>query len=149
MSHVPMIFQFQDSRSAALAYSTLIEIGYHTHRTEEAGQAIVQVFVERSELTSALEITQAYGGELMAAEPGTTEHPAHDPGNDTSGNVYSAAYAMDMIPIPAHLVNEELEGQVDSGIGDEGAIESSESSSSADFDPSGKDYDGFEAGVHL
>lgn len=144
MSHVPMIFQFQDRKSAALAYDTLKEIGYHVHRAEQADQAVVQVFVDHSELTSALEIAQAHGGDLIAAEAGTGENQEFGSTSEndrqqvvTGGQLFNTAYGMDMVPIPAHLVNED-------SIADEMS-----SAEAPDFDPSGDDYDGFPAGVHL
>lgn len=118
MSSVPIVFRFQDDGSAALAYDTLLEIGYHAHQDEQEGQWIVQVFVDHSELTSALEIAQAHGGELLLADEGITADEGDEDddsgvyiGGDLTdaagGQLFNTAYGLDMIPIPAHLVNED------------------------------------------
>lgn len=133
MSHVPMIFQFKDRHAASLAHDTLTEIGYHVHMADRGDQPVVQVFVDHSELTSALEIAQAHGGDLLPAEEQTYASAA-DVDTSGEGQLYNMAYGMDMVPIPAHLVNE-----------DAGA----DAPLSSDFDPSGDDYDGFDAGVHM
>ncbi|MEK3721503.1 DNA/RNA helicase [Paenibacillus sp. FSL H8-0034] len=115
MSSVPIVFRFQDDGAAALAYDTLLEIGYHAHQDEQEGQWIVQVFVDHSELTSALEIAQAHGGELLLLDEGTTGDEDDDSGVFTGGDLtdaaggqlFNTAYGLDMISIPAHLVNED------------------------------------------
>jgi hypothetical protein len=156
MSHVPIVFQFQDNRSAALAFDTLSEIGYHVHQAEQRGYKIIQVFVDHSELTSALEIAQAHGGELLSEEDAHVEFEGDvaavaDYVDAGDGQLYDAAYGMDMVPIPAHLVNEDL--AADSLYPDDtfasAAGDGVSAQSSSDFDPSGDDYDGFPAGVHI
>lgn len=156
MSHVPMVFQFPDARSAALAYDTLSEIGYHVHRAEQGGQAVVQVFVDHSELTSALEIAQAHGGDLRSAEDAEVDFAGDvaavaDYVDAADGQLYDMAYGMDMVRIPAHLVNEEsyadLPGEPEGAVAVSGTGDAAASVS--DFDPSGDDYDGFPGGVHL
>ncbi|WP_240414116.1 DNA/RNA helicase [Paenibacillus periandrae] len=115
MSSVPIVFRFQDDGAAALAYDTLLEIGYHAHQDVQEGQWIVQVFVDHSELTSALEIAQAHGGELLLSGEGTAGDEDDDSGVFIGGNLtdaaggqlFNTAYGLDMIPIPAHLVNED------------------------------------------
>ncbi|MDF2815428.1 MAG: hypothetical protein K0Q81_1628 [Paenibacillus sp.] len=155
MSHVPMVFMFPDSKAASLAYDTLTELGYHAHHNEQKGQSVVQVFVDHSELTSALEITQACGGELTVEEQDMQvehEHNTRMIEDETAGrNVYNTAYGMDMIPIPAHLVNEDTSTDY-SGSASEAVSFSNDGASSGtakDFDPSGDDYNGFDAGIHM
>ncbi|SFK95959.1 hypothetical protein SAMN03159341_102391 [Paenibacillus sp. 1_12] len=118
MSYVPIVFRFPDDRSASLAYDTLVEIGYHVHQAEQEGQTIVQVFVDHSELTSALEIAQAHGGELMLADEEITGEGDDGAGSDkfagieltdtAESQLFNMAYGMNMVPIPAHLVNEDM-----------------------------------------
>lgn len=138
MTTAPIYFQFTDKRSALLALDTLQEIGFRAdmleHRHPEH-KPTLQVAVDKGDLTSALEIIQAHGGRLC--ETKDTMEP----------EVYTSAYDLDNIPIPAHTVTEDLpeyylEGH-DRGPGDTGNNEDDL------FDPSRDDYDHFSAGVRL
>lgn len=85
-------FQFKDAAGLSHAFDTLQELGYDPVR--EQGQ-LLHIHIERQDLTSALEIAEACGGQLVE-EAGRSEM-----------NVMDEAYGMHMIPIPAHLVNED------------------------------------------
>ena len=85
-------FRFKDSHSSQIAYDTMRELGYQP--VLETGDDVFHIHVHRQDLTSALEIAASQGGELI--EEGKEERMMIDD-----------AYGMDMIPIPAHLVNED------------------------------------------
>lgn len=87
-----IMFDFADDKSALSACDTLQELGYEPMMHE--GNR-VHIHVEGSDLTSALEIAQAHGGELV--EQSTI----------TSGAITNTAYSLDAITIPAHIVNED------------------------------------------
>lgn len=140
MSSAPIFFQFDSQETAALAQDTLEELGYEVGRHLETGKPMLHVIVDRGDLTSALEIAQSYGGKLLERE-----------GAPDESRTFDMAYDMDgMIPIPAHLVNEDWNDQY----ADVSASAFVNKSSGAyndegEFDPSGDDYDHFDAGVHM
>ncbi|RKN65147.1 hypothetical protein [Paenibacillus ginsengarvi] len=125
MSEAPIYFEFSDSSAAVMALDTLSELGYHAHATELDGKPGVQVYIDKNDLTSALEIAQASGGMLLS-----TERAAAD------ADSYKLAYELDSVPIPAHLVNEDWSESYFSGDG---------AATSEAFDPSGDDYSHFSA----
>ena len=84
-------FRFNDPHNAAMAYATLNELGYQPVKSGNA----VHIHLDRGDLTSALEIAMAHGGQL-AGEAALEESAVID-----------TAYEMDAIPIPAHTVNED------------------------------------------
>jgi len=92
MDNRALMFQFPDETSASKACSTLDELGYDP---QPHGVGRLHIHVEREDLTSALEIVQSHGGELIA------ESPAED------AALTAAAYDLDALPIPAHTVNED------------------------------------------
>ncbi|WP_152396461.1 DNA/RNA helicase [Paenibacillus guangzhouensis] len=102
MQHSAISFQFRDSHSARLAFDTMQELGYEP-RIDNAVGTQLHIHVEHADLTSALEIAQAYGGELQA-QAEMTEMAVHD-----------EAYGLDhLIPVPAHVVNEDwVDGYAD------------------------------------
>jgi hypothetical protein len=87
-----LLFDFNDEDSASLACETLRELGYETVLHEGSR---MHVHLEGSDLTSALEIAQSHGGQLV--EQAQIEADA----------VTDSAYSLDAIAIPAHLVNED------------------------------------------
>ncbi len=87
-----LLFDFNDDDSAALACETLRELGYETVLHEGSR---MHVHLEGSDLTSALEIAQSHGGQLV--EQAQIDADA----------VTGSAYSLDAIAIPAHLVNED------------------------------------------
>jgi len=84
-------FAFQDEHDAAMAYATLNELGYTPVRSGDT----VHIHLERGDLTSALEIAMAHGGQLCSQAALTDD------------SVLNSAYDMGAIPIPAHTVNED------------------------------------------
>ncbi|QJC51012.1 hypothetical protein HGI30_05175 [Paenibacillus albicereus] len=75
-----LLFRFHDAESASVAAATLLELGYDA---AAQGAQEVGLSLRGSDLTSALEIAFAHGGELDVPEE-------------------------DVIPIPAHIVNEDF-----------------------------------------
>lgn len=92
MARNALMFQFPDAGSADKACGTLYELGYDP---QPHGLAALHIHVEREDLTSALEIAQSHGGELVSVS--ACEETA----------LTSAAYGMDALSIPAHTVNED------------------------------------------
>ncbi|TNJ65853.1 hypothetical protein FE784_13105 [Paenibacillus hemerocallicola] len=139
MSQAPIYFEFPDSAAAAIALDTLTELGYHAHATGQEGKAGVQLYIDHNDLTSALEIAQANGGNLLDTDttPAETES-------------YSMAYDLDSVPIPAHVVNEDWPESYYTSAGGGTIGSADENGADPDlFDPSGDDYDRFSAGVRL
>lgn len=136
MRSAPITFRFPDGRSALLAFDTLQELGFHVELLEEghSRHPQLQVNVEKGDLTSALEIVQAHGGNLKETQDSGTE-----------SEVFDSAYGLDGIPIPAHTVTEDLaEEYLHSG-----AHPDAESGHEEYFEPSAEDYDRFPAGIRL
>jgi len=79
-------FQFQDANSAFSAYEMLEELGYDL-RFRGTTHTDIEIVIERSDLTSALEIAQAHGG-LLDGEVASASH------------VYKQAYGLHEIRIP-------------------------------------------------
>ncbi|CAM3619117.1 DNA/RNA helicase [Marinicrinis lubricantis] len=105
-------FQFQDRRDAYYAFDTLMELGYQPVFQDEGAYPMVQIHMERNDLTSALEIAQAHGGTLVEERDGG------------ASDVYDTAYEMaDELSIPAHIVNEDFSEAYMRGDG-EGALQS-------------------------
>lgn len=92
MAHRALMFQFPDETSASKACGTLDELGYDP---QPHGVGRLHIHVEREDLTSALEIVQSHGGELIS------ESAAEDV------SLTASAYNLDSLPIPAHTVNED------------------------------------------
>lgn len=141
MSSAPLCFQFDSQKEAILARDTLEEIGYRISGHSHSDKPVLHVIVDRHDLTSALEIAQAHGGTLVQV--------GNSP-NETEG--FAMAYDMEgLIPIPAHLVNEDLiENEPDVSAS---AYDNRSSGAYNDkrelFDPSGDDVNGFDAGIHM
>lgn len=150
MSLAPIYFQFLDKKAALLALDTLQEVGFTAdlleHRHPEH-KPTLHVLVEKADLTSALEITQAHGG--MLCETGHMSEP----------EVYTSAYGLEGLRIPAHTVVEDLPETYLSGsdaslaeaerLVARNAKEQASEDDANQFDPSGEDYDHFSAGIHL
>lgn len=140
MSSAPIYFQFTEKKAALLALDTLQELGFTADLLDlrhPDHKPVVQVGVEKGDLTSALEIAQAHGGILLKSEQ-FGEEPA----------VYTSAYGLDEVPIPAHLVNEDLPESYMNG-GAAPASEPAVGGQRSGFDPSEDDYDHFPAGIQL
>lgn len=99
MDQHSILFQFPDRRSAYYAFDTLEELGYKPVMSGGEHTPFVHVHIDNTDLTSALEIAQSYGGTLIQQD---VQQEAH---------AYESAYQLpteDMISIPAHMVNEDL-----------------------------------------
>lgn len=92
MNHASIMFQFPSDAAARLAFDTLLELGYDP-QLHDGGRLHIHVIDE--DLTSALEICQSHGGELLERAP--AEEAA----------LTNVSYGLDCIAIPAHLVNED------------------------------------------
>ncbi|OXM13619.1 hypothetical protein [Paenibacillus herberti] len=80
MTNRRLLFRFTDAQSASVAAATLMELGYDA---VPQGMQEIGLSLHGSDLTSALEIAFAHGGELDVQEE-------------------------ELIQIPAHMVNEDL-----------------------------------------
>ncbi|WP_281890248.1 hypothetical protein [Paenibacillus sp. YYML68] len=142
MSSKPIFFQFATDKDAYMALDTLEELGYSVSMHTEAKQPVLQVVVDRHDLTSCLEVSQSHGGCLLETHQGERE-----------SDVYALAYHTEdgMIPIPAHLVNEDLADSepVTSASAYMNRSSGAYNDDHSEFDPSGDSYDGFDAGIHL
>ncbi|EPY05442.1 hypothetical protein PAALTS15_19793 [Paenibacillus alvei TS-15] len=87
-------FRFSDPAGARLAFDTLEELGY-TPAYDSASETELHIHVDKRDLTSALEIAEAHGGQLL------------EEASMTEMSVMDQAYGMNYIPIPAHMVNED------------------------------------------
>jgi hypothetical protein len=94
MAHTAILFRFPQEKAARQAFDTLQELGYDP-QLHEGG--LLHIHVENEDLTSALEIVQAHGGEWVEQAPAP------------SVTFVSSACEPDAIPIPAHLVHEDWE----------------------------------------
>ena len=88
-----ILFDFPDEHNTHSAYQLLLELGYDPMKHSETR---LHIHVEAEDLTSALEIAQAYGGVLVEQQRMEEELIA------------STAYGLNDIVIPAHMVNEDL-----------------------------------------
>lgn len=128
--HSAIMFDFSDNRSADLARSMLQELGYDPVMH---GDTRMHIHVDGGDLTSALEIAQSHGGQLV--EQSAIRNEA----------ITNTAYALDGITIPAHVVNEDWvdeEGQElhnHDGAGKYGEDE---------FRPDAEQYNHFSGDVH-
>ena len=92
MKKAALTFQFADKRSAYQAFDTLEELGYRPVLEAVDGLPAIHITMEGNDLTSALEIVQAHGGNLSS--------PRED-------KIYDEAYGLESLPVPAHIVNED------------------------------------------
>ena len=139
-SQTPIFFQFPDRQSARNALDTLREIGYRADEAEAEDGAAVSVFIDRNDLTSALEIAQATGGRLI------------ERGRETGLRTFRMAYDTDAVPIPAHTVVDERPDHAekqDPREDDKQVAREEENGADGAIDPSGDDYDRFSAGVTM
>lgn len=91
--HNAIIFDFPDGPNTQAAFQLLLELGYEPVRHSHTR---LHIHVEAEDLTSALEIAQAYGGELV--EQAQMQEQL----------IANTAYGFNDIIIPAHIVNEDL-----------------------------------------
>lgn len=90
-----ILFQFDDSRQAEMAYETLSDLGYDPVVQRLGDRLALHIHVENNDLTSALEIVQAHGGTLIESSKMDV------------GAMLDTAYGLEGIRIPAHTVNED------------------------------------------
>ncbi|MBB6637237.1 hypothetical protein [Cohnella thailandensis] len=131
MNHTSILFQFPQEQAARVAYDTLAELGYDP-QLHEGGR--LHIHVIREDLTSALEIVQSHGGELVESEDGNSEVES----------MACVEYGLDSIPIPAHLVNEDWVSIEENGQGELTAWDR-EQAEVRELDPDPGAYDTFEA----
>ncbi|MEO3946528.1 hypothetical protein [Gorillibacterium sp. CAU 1737] len=147
-------FQFPDSKSAMLAMDMLTEIGFHV-------KPVLRVGFDRGDLTSALEIAEAYGGSLDMAD---AHHRSPSGLPVSEREVFDTAYQLaggegtgtfEDLRVPAHTVTEDLpEAYLHPDVEAphlEGtaAVSEAETADTPSFDPSNDDFDHLEPGVHL
>ncbi|PZD95657.1 hypothetical protein DNH61_14155 [Paenibacillus sambharensis] len=125
-------FSFASSNEASMAYATLQELGYSPVREEER----VHVHIQQGDLTSALEIAMAHGGQLCG------QAAIRD------NMVIETAYDMDAIPIPAHTVNEDwAEAYASDRPGNDELRNRDDAAADMEFDPDGGEYGFFSGDV--
>jgi hypothetical protein len=135
-----ILFQFEDRRSAYNAFDTLHELGYRPVIHTEADRHQLHIHVDHSDLTSALEIVQAYGGTFVEQQ------------NSTEAPQLSEHQAMQMsyypneqgISIPAHVINEDWTEEYAKNTEEHTAAEAPDQTYEAD-----ESYDHFSADVRI
>ncbi|WP_424767369.1 hypothetical protein [Paenibacillus sp. sgz302251] len=130
-----LLFDFNDAQSAALACETLQELGYETVLHDGSR---MHVHLAGSDLTSALEIAQSHGGQLVEQT------------QIADNTLTDSAYALDAIPIPAHMVNEDWLSNFGGPEEQEGLHNRDEDDENQDeFLPDSGTYDRFSGDVHI
>lgn len=130
MSHLSAIlFDFSDVGSAAMARDLLQELGYDPVMH---GESRMHIHVDGEDLTSALEIAQAHGGQLVEQS-----HIAEEA-------VTNTAYSLDAITIPAHVVNEDWIDAEDARNRDDDATYAND-----EFLPDPGTYNHFSGDIHI
>jgi hypothetical protein len=132
-------FAFQDEHDAAMAYATLNELGYLPVKNGDH----VHIHLERGDLTSALEIAMAHGGQLCSQAALQEE------------SMLEGAYDMNAIPIPAHTVNEDwadayaMEASEELGHAPQAQLRNRDEAGADDglFDPDDRSYGFFSGDV--
>ncbi|WP_010272759.1 hypothetical protein [Paenibacillus senegalensis] len=120
----PITFHFDTAQAAEQAADTLQELGYKT-------KTALDIYIGRGDLTSALEIAQAYGGEISVSSHlnGHILDGGHKPAGDGEvawheNHAFESRQPSDQI----HAYTDEEDKW---------------------FDPSEEDYNQFSAGIHL
>lgn len=132
MSHThpsAIMFDFSESGSAEMARQLLLELGYDPvmHNATR-----MHIHVEGGDLTSALEIAQAHGGQLVEQSDIAEEA------------ITNSAYSLDAITIPAHVVNEDWIEAEDAHNRDDAAAMAED-----EFVPDAGDYNHFSGDIHI
>ena len=120
-----LLIEFPDEKSAGLAAETFDELGYEPCLHE--GRRL-HIHVRNEDLTSALEIMQSCGGSIVEQAPAESDQ------------MTNIAYGMDMVPIPAHIVNEDWDENYAAGGDAPGAMDTG-----AMNEPGDEPYNHFEA----
>lgn len=104
-----LVFQFSDQPSAEQAFDTLKELGYKPGLSRD--NRFVQIQLESGDLTSALEISQAYGG-MLAEEQGAEQlalfQQAYSVREGYEEGLASRDDTEEALLVPAHLVTEDF-----------------------------------------
>jgi hypothetical protein len=129
-----LLFDFNDAQSAALACETLRELGYETVLHDDSR---MHVHLEGSDLTSALEIAQAHGGQLV------------EQSHIDAGAMTDSAYSLDAIAIPAHLVNEDWTADGQAEYADQLHNRDDDADYKEEFLPDSGTYDHFSGDVRI
>jgi hypothetical protein len=138
MNPTPIFFEFVQERDALLALDTLEELGYSPSLLTHFIKPTLHIHVDDQDLTSALEICHAHGGELVEKSDSSAEK-----------EVYAMAYDLEgSIRIPAHVVNEDWTDDYASRP-DYLTADAIPSEEEGAFDPSTDDYDHFSPGIRL
>jgi hypothetical protein len=112
-----------------MARELLQELGYDPVMH---GESRMHIHVDGGDLTSALEIAQAHGGQLVEQADIAEEA------------VTNTAYSLDAITIPAHVVNEDWIDAEDAHNRDDDATHGND-----EFLPDAGDYNHFSGDVHI
>ncbi len=140
MDEPAVMIMFPDQTKARGAFETLLELGY---KPEMLGSGLMDVKIEQQDITTALEIVEAFGGEIQEENSDSVRElitPSFSGKNDTEFSYLS---------IPAHTVNEDLDEAYLSGESDspyEDAVLEEERNYSDDHDFGGA-YGGFSGSV--
>ncbi|MDQ6421189.1 hypothetical protein RB620_17330 [Paenibacillus sp. LHD-117] len=124
-----IMFDFSDGSSAAMARDMLQELGYDPVMHNESR---MHIHVDGGDLTSALEIAQAHGGQLVEQA-----HIAEE-------SITNTAYALNAITIPAHVVNEDWIASEDAANRD-----SDDTYVNEEFLPDAGEYNHFSGDIHI
>jgi hypothetical protein len=137
MIPTPIFFEFNQERDALLALDTLEELGYSPSLLTHFVKPTLHIHVDDQDLTSALEICQAHGGNLVDKSDSSTETEAFAMAYDLEGS----------IRIPAHVVNEDWTDDYASK--PDYTADAIPDEEEAAFDPSNEDYNHFNPGIRL
>ncbi|MCM3784878.1 hypothetical protein M3231_18070 [Neobacillus mesonae] len=136
MNEAAFIVRFQNEDKARKAYDMLMELGY---KPNMLGGGLMDCNIERQDVTSALEIIEAYGGEVQDDSNEQTHEALTPEMNQMSDTEF--AY----LSIPAHTVNEDLDEDYMSGYSDSPYTDDVHNrSEDSDFDAS---FGGFSGSV--
>ncbi|WP_219835656.1 hypothetical protein [Paenibacillus sp. R14(2021)] len=132
-----LLFQFSDSRTAAMAGSTFQELGYDP--VVQQGSDI-HIHMHGDDLPSALEIAQSHGGQLAVQ--------SSIPDIELTNEAY---HMENHIAIPAHVVNEDWVSQEEAGdqaAGDGLSNRDDDAPDEDEFFPDDGSYGYFSGDVH-
>lgn len=100
MNNRGIYFRFPQAEAMGICLDTLRELGYRA-------APVIEVVPQNDDLTSALEIVRAHGGELFEyGEP--TEGVGSAVRQENEEEIYTSAYGLDGVTVPAHVVTEDL-----------------------------------------
>lgn len=109
MNDAAFLVQFENEQKARGAFDMLVELGY---KPNMIGGGMMDVNIERQDVTSALEIIEAYGGEVQD----DSNQQVHEALTPEMNQMSDTEFAY--MPIPAHTVNEDLDESYMEGYSD-------------------------------